>query len=53
MDKCDYREKTAGKIVTYAANGLVLWDNFIITFDDDKGGIDVGQIERIFNAFVI
>ena len=52
-DKQNYREKTAYKIALYAENGIVLWHNFIATFDDEEGGIDAEQMERVLITFVI
>ncbi len=41
----DYRNEFDWKLKKYEEQGITLWDNLIITFDDINGNIDVRDIE--------
>ena len=49
MDDPDYRKKNAEKLAAYEENGIVPWDNLIITYDSD-GSIDLSLAEAIAGA---
>lgn len=38
------------KIIIFAQNDIVLWDNLIITFDKPDGSIDVSEIQSLIRA---
>nr|WP_315023721.1 hypothetical protein [uncultured Aminipila sp.] len=38
------------KIIIFAQNDIVLWDNLIITFDKPNGPIDVSEIQSLIRA---
>ncbi len=41
----DYRSEFDWKLKKYEEQGIVLWDNLIVTFDDIDGNIDVRDID--------
>ena len=41
----DYRKEFDWKLKKYEEQGITLWDNLIVTFDDVNGNIDVREIE--------
>ena len=49
MDDPDYRKRNAEKLAAYEENGIVPWDNLIITYDSD-GSIDLSLAEAIAGA---
>lgn len=38
------------KIIVFSHNGIVLWDNLIITFDQPDGSINVSEIQALIQA---
>ena len=49
MDDPDYRKRNTEKLAAYEENGIVPWDNLIITYDSD-GSIDLSLAEAIAGA---
>ena len=43
----EYRNEFDWKLRKYEEQGIVLWDNLIVTFDDINGNIDVRDIESV------
>ncbi len=41
----DYLDDLQIKLAVYKSNGIVPWDNLILTFDDPEGGIDLQLVE--------
>ena len=48
-----YSMKTSFKIELYRKIGITLWDNFIITFDDADGAIDVSKIKTLIEHYCL
>lgn len=51
MDDDDYKEKAQFKIMNYARNDYIAFDNFIATYDRD-GSIDMSVIERLCSCML-
>lgn len=49
----DYLASNAEKLQLYHHNGLILWDNLIVTVDGPDGTIDAEAIDRIIEAFIV
>ena len=49
----DYLDKAMHKIKAYIDNGYVLWDNFIITFEDKDGNLDSRIVYRIIETCLL
>ena len=49
----DYVEKMLVKYVDYVHQGIVPWDNFVMTFDKKNGGLDVGEIDFIIEHRIL
>ena len=49
----DYLMNNAEKIKLYHQNGIVLWDNLIITMDGPDGGINAEAIDKIIEHFIM
>lgn len=47
-----YNEKNKVKIYDYLESGYRLGDNFIATYDDETGSIDMGLLHKIINTFL-
>ncbi|MFR1723862.1 hypothetical protein [Emergencia timonensis] len=52
-DDEDYLEKTYSKLENYHHQGIDLWDNLLISFDQEDGGIDVDVIDKIVRVFLL
>ncbi len=50
MARPDYARRQFEKIRTYAAYGIVPWENLILTFDDTDGNIDLRWIRAVIEA---
>lgn len=48
-----YSMKISYKIELYRKIGITLWDNFIITFDDADGAIDVSKIKALIEHYCL
>ena len=51
MNDPKYRKRNAERIAAYEENGIVPWDNLIITYDSD-GSIDLSLAEAIARAVI-
>lgn len=49
----DYVESFERKLATYRINGITLWNNLIITFDQPDGSLDVRKIEKLIRTFFV
>ncbi|MBQ2270671.1 MAG: hypothetical protein II335_02685 [Firmicutes bacterium] len=49
----EYRNKMMKKISGYYDEGYRLWDNLIISFDDEGGSIDVNYIDKIVQLYLL
>lgn len=48
-----YLEENICKLREYADIGITPWDNLIITYDQDDGGIDVKRIDAIIKGWLL
>lgn len=48
-----YLEENIRKLREYADIGITPWDNLIITYDQDDGGIDVKKIDAIIKGWLL
>ena len=51
MNQAEYRNAYKSKLAFYELNGIVPWDNLIITFDNPNGSIDVSMIDAQLKHF--
>jgi len=48
-----YFESMMRKYFNYLRNGIIPWQNFIMTFDNEEGAMDASLIQDILNAFIL
>lgn len=48
-----YLNKTFNKLNTYHRNGYNLWDNLIVSFDQEDGSLNVDTIDKIICLFLL
>ena len=53
MEDPKYRARHERKLRDYEQYGIVPWRNLIITFDDDKGGIDVKLVDALIRGWLL
>lgn len=52
LEKSDYTDNLSDKIKLYFENGYTLGDNFFITSDDKKGGVNTHAISQIIDIII-
>ncbi len=52
MNDVNYRQQSYKKILHYESCGLRLWDNFIITFPNEKGALDSLMVHNLCELFL-
>ncbi|WP_419025601.1 hypothetical protein [Emergencia sp.] len=52
-DDENYLQRTYSKLENYHDQGIDLWDNLLISFDQVDGGIDVDVIDKIVRVFLL
>lgn len=52
-DDEEYLEKTYSKLENYHYQGIDLWNNLLISFDQEDGGINVDVIDKIVRVFLL
>lgn len=53
MEDLKYRARHERKLRDYEQYGIVPWRNLIITYDDDKGGIDVKLVDALIRGWLL
>lgn len=53
MDLEDYRRKSFNKLEDYHYEGFDLWDNFIVSFDQGAGSINMDYIDKIIKLYLL
>jgi len=53
MDLEDYRRKSFHKLEDYHYQGFDLWDNFIASFDQGAGAINMDYIDKIIKLYLL
>ena len=53
MDDPGYAERNIHKRFLYEKNGFLPYDNFIATYSEGRGSLDMTQLERIVDAMLI
>ena len=53
MEDPKYRARHERKLWDYEQYGSVPWRNLIITYDDDKGGIDVKLVDALIRGWLL
>ncbi len=53
MDLEDYRRKSFNKLEDYHYQGFDLWDNFIVSFDQGAGSINMDYIDKIIKLYLL
>lgn len=53
MEDPKYRARHERKLRDYEQYGIVPWRNLIITYDDDKGGIDVKLVDALIRGWLL
>ena len=53
MEDSGYRPKHDWKMSVYEEYGIVPWRNLIITYDDDKGGIDMKLVDALIRGWLL
>lgn len=53
MDLEDYRRKSFNKLEDYHYQGFDLWNNFIISFDQGAGSINMDYIDKIIKLYLL
>ncbi|MBQ6623924.1 MAG: hypothetical protein IJH57_04820 [Mogibacterium sp.] len=53
MDDLEYRIDNKRKFEEYEAVGIVPWDNLIVTYDSEKGGLRAELIEAMIKAWLL
>jgi len=48
-----YLNKTFNKLNNYHRNGYDLWDNLIVSFDQEDGSLNVDTIDKIIHLFLL
>lgn len=48
-----YLKKVYSKLENYHYQGIDLWDNLLISFDQEDGGIDVDTIDKMIKLFLL
>ena len=48
-----YRARHDKKMHVYEQNGIVPWDNLILTYDDEKGGLDVRLVDALIQGWLL
>lgn len=48
-----YRARHDRKMHTYEKNGIVPWDNLILTYDNKKGGLDVRLVDALIQGWLL
>ena len=48
-----YRRRHEARLTAFEANGIVPWDNLIITYDDEKGGLDVRIVDALIQGWLL
>ena len=48
-----YRRSHEARLTAFEANGIVPWDNLIITYDDEKGGLDVRIVDALIQGWLL
>ncbi|HKM28171.1 MAG TPA: hypothetical protein VJY37_00650 [Anaerovoracaceae bacterium] len=48
-----YNERLAYKISKYYSEGIVLWSNLILTFDELDGGFDAVSAEKVIRTYLL
>ncbi len=48
-----YMQKRRVKLERYEAAGIVPWDNFIATYDDENGGLDMKYVEYMIKYWLL
>ncbi len=52
LKKPDYLKHARSKLKLYSENGIVLWNNLILSFDQENGGIDLQVISDLIRGFL-
>lgn len=53
MDLEDYRRKSFNKLEDYHYQGFDLWNNFIVSFDQGAGSINMDYIDKIIKLYLL
>lgn len=53
MTDINYKMYWEAKKKIYEENGIIEGKNLIVTYDDEKGGIDTAKIEEVINKYLI
>ena len=53
MENQIYRSKVYEKIEMYYDEGFYLWDNFVASFDETSGSINMDTVEKIIRIYLI
>ena len=49
----DYLKRHMEKLELYARAGITMWNNLIVTYDDEEGNLDAGIIESIIRTLLV
>lgn len=53
VNDVQYMKKRRAKLEAYEVAGIVPWDNFIATYDDAKGGLDMQYVEYMIKYWLL
>ena len=53
VNDVQYMKKRRAKLEAYEMAGIVPWDNFIATYDDAKGGLDMQYVEYMIKYWLL
>ena len=49
----NYLKRHMEKLELYASAGITMWNNLIVTYDDEDGNLDAGIIESIIKTLLV
>ena len=53
MTDPEYRQRHTEKMVIYEQNGIVPWENLIVTYDNSSGGLDVRLVDGLIQGWLL